>query len=75
MIRALAAARRDVLITSPSLVALGTELESQAEALRPRLAAAFREMFSRRDLAPIPPLVVLIALVRFIADRTPDVKP
>lgn len=74
MLRALAAARRDLLTTSPALVALAPIIASQADGYRSRLQAAFRELFSRRDLAAIPPAVLLTALVRFIADRAPDVR-
>ncbi len=74
MIRALAAARRDVLTTSPSLAALAPMIASQADGHRSRLGAAFRELFGHRDFAAIPPAVVLTALVRFIADRVPDVE-
>jgi hypothetical protein len=73
VIRALVTAQRSVLTTSPSLAALAPIITSQADGYRPRLDAAFRELFSRRDLAAIPPAVVLTALVRFIADRAPDV--
>jgi hypothetical protein len=73
MIRALAAAQRDLLTTSPSLAELAPILTNQADGHLPRLHAAFRELFTRRELAAIPPAVVLTALVRFIADRAPDV--
>jgi hypothetical protein len=72
MIRALAAAQRDVLTTSPSLVALAPIIARQADGYRPGLEAAFRELFTRRELAAIPPAVILTALVRFIADRVPN---
>jgi len=74
MLRALAAAQRDLLTTSPSLVALAPLITKQADGYRPRLRAAFRELFTRRELAAIPPAVVLSALVRYIADLVPDVK-
>lgn len=74
MIRALAAAARDVVTTSPNLAVLAPILANQAEGYRPRLAALFREMFSRHEVAAIPPAVVLVALVRFIADRAPDLS-
>jgi hypothetical protein len=74
VIRALVTAQRHVLTTSPSLNTLAPIIASQADAYRPRLHAAFRELFSRRELSAIPPAVVLSALVRFIADRVPDVE-
>lgn len=74
LIRALAAAQRDVLTTSPSLSDLAPIIASQADGYRPRLDAAFRELFARRELAAIPPAVLLTALVRFIADRVPALE-
>lgn len=72
VIRALATAQRDVLTTSPSLAALAPMFTDMADGHRPILHAAFRELFTRRELANIPPAAVLTALVRFIADRVPD---
>jgi hypothetical protein len=74
LIRASSTAQRDVLTTSPSLATLAPILASQADGYRPRLDAAFRELFTRREFAAIPPAVVMTALVRFIADRVPDEK-
>jgi len=74
MIRALATAGRDLVTTSPSLVALGPVITAQANAYRLPLEATFRELFTRRDVSAIPPAVVLTALVRFIADRAPDME-
>lgn len=67
MFRALAAAQRDVLTTSPSLAEIAPLMAGSAETFRPRLDALFREFFSRREVADIPPQAVLSALVRFIA--------
>lgn len=74
LIRALAAAKRDVLTTSPSLVELGPIIRAQADGYAPELSAAFREVFGRPTCASIPPAVILTALVRFIADRVPKVQ-
>lgn len=75
MIRALVTTQRDLFTTSPSLAELAPVISAQANAVRPILAAAFRDIFTRRrDLSVIPPAVILTALVRFIADRAPDVK-
>lgn len=74
LIRALVTAQRNVLTTSPSLQELAPIVAGQADGYRPRLNAAFRELFTRRELAEIPPAVILTALVRFIADRVPDVE-
>jgi hypothetical protein len=74
LIRALVAAKRDVLTTSPALATLEPVISSQADGYRPRLEAAFRELFSRRELAAIPPAVILTALVRFIGDRAPEIE-
>jgi hypothetical protein len=74
LLRALVTAKRDVLTTSPSLQQLAPIIAGQADGHRPLLNAAFRELFTRRELAAIPPAVVLTALVRFIADRAPDIE-
>lgn len=74
MIRALAAAQRDVLTTSPSLAVLAPIIAGQADGYRPRLEAAFRDVFGRREIAAISPAAILTALVRFIADRAPELK-
>jgi len=74
VIRALVTAQRDVMTTSPSLVALAPIIRGQADGYRSRLEALFRDLFTRREVAAIPPAVVLTALVRFIADRAPDVS-
>jgi len=73
MVRALAAARRDVMTTSPSLPALGTFVSDQATALQEIIYPAFREIFARGELGNVGPAVILTALVRFIADRAPAV--
>jgi len=75
MIRALLAAQRDVMITSPALVELAPFISEQADASRASLGAAFRELFSQPRFGPIPPAVILTALVRFIADHVPTVNP
>lgn len=74
LIRALVVAQRDVLTTSPSLKDLAPIIRSSADGYRPLLEATFRELFGGGRVASIPPAVVLTALVRFIADRAPDIK-
>jgi hypothetical protein len=74
MIRALASAQRDVLTTSPSLATLAPIITGQADGYRAVLHAAFREIFSRREVATIPSTAILTSLVRFTADRVPDIR-
>jgi hypothetical protein len=73
MLRALVAAQRDLLTTSPSLQQLATIIEAQVDAQRAPLDAIFREVFTRRELSHMPPHVVLTALVRFIAQRALEI--
>jgi hypothetical protein len=74
MLRALVAAQRDVLTTSPSLQELAPVISAQVDGYRAHLDAFFREVFSRRELSAVPPAVILSALVRFIAHRVPDIE-
>jgi len=73
LIRVLVQARRDVLVSNPNLAEIPGEVEAIAARLRPRLEAIFRELFGRRELAAVPPLVILHALVTYIARLAPRV--
>jgi hypothetical protein len=71
MVVALVRAQRHLLTTSPSLQELGS-IEGQAESYRPRLEAAFRDVFRRREVALVSPLAILSAFVRYIARLAPE---
>lgn len=73
LIRVLAQLRRDVLVSNPNLGDL-PDLEALSIQKRPALEAAFREIFGRRQIADIPPLVILTALVRYIARLAPRLE-
>lgn len=71
VVRALVTAQRDILTTSPSLANLAPIIRDQADAHRAALDAVFRDVLTRREVAKIPPAIILTALVRLIARSVP----